>query len=941
MLKSLVHSKWPRLLWALWVMVMLATPVYGADRDEFRRSIFQDGADNEVLLEGGNTGTGHMMELFDGTVAGGDLIYRIYQSGSTAYIEAIPGIYLNYTTVGGIGSGNAFLGIPERASDPSTPISNLGILYCKDDGTGGETLYWIDSAGNVVDISHVSGDLDISFVAPATPGSTFDVVPANIDIDALDATSFVHVFNITTTGTSDGGVEALATHGGNISPVHQHIGTFVTPHQVQYAARFPNGGSWTSNIDGETIFVGDDDVIYFGDPAVFDEVEIILTTPSSHAQFAVWEYLNDSEVWVEFIPADTTNDWQQNGIICWVSVGFTDWDAAGDPGGVSASSGYWVRARRERNNVTTDPVITTLKILDPTEYEWNDLGDLYIRDVYVRNITPTGTIDFSGGIDLDDGAGDSPDITFIDGDDNTLVIKKLDSGAATITNNEGAVQFFASGGAGGLSYTAVGNNPKITTTSGTDLDLDASAGDVVIIPNLRINGHTGKYIRHTATGSEWFNGYNETDDLLYFNSEAVASQSWDYAMTTIAIDTGNAGGITSRQQIFEVGYGGPDDSDGNFNEVLSIDKTGNFRVGGNITAGPGTALALYVNKTSGTDAKGFGFASGASATATVQYCIDNLVPTIYSSNVTINITAESYAEDVVVKGKYPNGDYVIKFVGTLSVVLGASTVDAGVQGTGAVQGNIVDANPAWGDDDHNGLILLFDSNTTTGALQNQFFIIDTTVDAGDFLYIVGTFPAQPVTGDVYYILTWGTTIDSFSLGDGQKSVELWNIHLDDQVGHDLTGAQCSLQRWYCKTSDAAPGVYNAVGKFSNLRDDYCVAENVRTKISQGFYRVVDSRFLGGQGGAVLEIGSNATAAITAGTVIDADSDNVEAVKITTGAIVEWFAGAAAGYQVVRNADQAGRSGILTEKGSGSNTTANVQFANNTADETTDASSWTN
>ncbi len=151
MLRSLVRLKWHSFLVVMLMVVAMTHPVYAADRDEFRRSIFEDGTDNEVLIQLGNTGTGHVLEVFDGTVSGGTLIFRIRQSGTTAQIEAIHGLFLNYTDDGGIGSGNAVIGLPERASDPSTPITNLGLLFCKDNG-GIETPYWINSAGTVYDM---------------------------------------------------------------------------------------------------------------------------------------------------------------------------------------------------------------------------------------------------------------------------------------------------------------------------------------------------------------------------------------------------------------------------------------------------------------------------------------------------------------------------------------------------------------------------------------------------------------------------------------------------------------------------------------------------------------------------------------------------------------------------------------------------------------------
>ena len=70
-------------------------------------------------------------------------------------------------------------------------------------------------------------------------------------------------------------------------------------------------------------------------------------------------------------------------------------------------------------------------------------------------------------------------------------------------------------------------------------------------------------------------------------------------------------------------------------------------------------LQLYVNATSGSDAVGQGFASGADACATWQYCIDKCIPATSYGDVTVNATAESYDETATLGGKKVIGDFEI------------------------------------------------------------------------------------------------------------------------------------------------------------------------------------------------------------------------------------------------------------------------------------------
>jgi hypothetical protein len=384
--------------------MLIPVAVLAADRDEFRRTIMEEST-SEVLVLKGQVGAGHLEEAYDGTASGGTLVYRLSLVGSIAQLEAIHAIYLNYTTDGGVGDGDAIFGLTEVSDNPGTPVANMGLMFAKDND--GETqLYWISDAGTVytillggVTIGTVVDSLSIFYTAPSTAASIFSALDIQLDVTSLVATSEIHGVNVAAVGSTSGIITGLGTHTG-VMPIHQHIGAFTTPSQTEYAGEIPSGGSWSDGIDGNTIFEADNDEIYIGSAAVFGELEVILSTPSSHNQNLVFEFYDTTPAWVAFTPLDGTNGMQQNGIIEWTAANLTNWKSDGDPAGVDGSSGYWMRARRERNNVTTDPIVTTIKTLAPTEYEWDKNGDV---DVHSVNIAAGEDYSIDGTpLDLDD-----------------------------------------------------------------------------------------------------------------------------------------------------------------------------------------------------------------------------------------------------------------------------------------------------------------------------------------------------------------------------------------------------------------------------------------------------------------------------------------------------------------------------------------------------------
>ncbi len=218
------------------------------------------------------------------------------------------------------------------------------------------------------------------------PGTTAETThhgrALSADVDSLPASSVLHMTDFSATGTASGEVVAMAVNSG-IDPILQNTGTFVTPSQTEYAARFPSGGAWTDGIDAQTIFVADDDAIYIGAVATFSQLEVLLTTPANVDAQPTFHYYNTALAWVEFFPYDGTAGFRQDGTIEWKSGNFTNWKSDYDPGAADGSAGYYIKITRTRNTMATTPVPTTIKTLEPTPFGWNSTGDLSVNDIAI------------------------------------------------------------------------------------------------------------------------------------------------------------------------------------------------------------------------------------------------------------------------------------------------------------------------------------------------------------------------------------------------------------------------------------------------------------------------------------------------------------------------------------------------------------------------------
>ena len=268
-------------------------------------------------------------------------------------------------------------------------------------GTGGD----IDGIGiNMADgeehAIHISqGKFVAENTVAATAGAEFTIFDIQIHTASMNANSSIHAIDVATPETPAGTVVAVGTHS-NVEVIQQSIGTFSTPNQNEYAGKKHTGG--TAWIDGDTgggaedlngneIFVVDDDEIYVGSTAQFSEIDVIMTTPGSKTVTPTFHYNTAADTWTEFFPADDTDGFQQNGVIRWTLGDISgSWTNNGDPGGGDSSAGYWIKIIRTANADPGTPTPTTVKTGLITSYFWDKTGAIDVLSLEADTITEGG-----------------------------------------------------------------------------------------------------------------------------------------------------------------------------------------------------------------------------------------------------------------------------------------------------------------------------------------------------------------------------------------------------------------------------------------------------------------------------------------------------------------------------------------------------------------------
>jgi|GEM_PF-2077576 len=256
-------------------------------------------------------------------------------------------------------------------------------------------------------LSIQDGDIDHFFAVPATAATIFTAYDISVDAGLLHTNSEIHAIDVSVAGGDpDGDVAAVST-GTYVAPIHQHIGAYSTPDQATpdaFAGHTSDGGStWIDGIDGLEIFEKNADIVWIGSAAVFSNLDVIMTSNASKQIGLTWEYSTGASTWSSFGVDDDTDGFQQSGVISWTAANLVGWSNSGDPGAGDSDAGYWIRITRTSGPDPGTPTPTTIQTGAVVLYEWNEDGDLVIKNIDIAEyrIFPATLSDDTASGDID------------------------------------------------------------------------------------------------------------------------------------------------------------------------------------------------------------------------------------------------------------------------------------------------------------------------------------------------------------------------------------------------------------------------------------------------------------------------------------------------------------------------------------------------------------
>ena len=181
-------------------------------------------------------------------------------------------------------------------------------------------------------------------------------------------------FSVARTGTGDADVTALEAYSG-VNVLSQYVGDPLSLTKAWKLSNTTYTDTTTDFSNGSNIqiFSLDNDYIICGADSIFTQLDIELAIASSHTIDAIFQYSTGAGTWNTFNPSDGTNGFTKSGAISWQTL--SGWVSA-DVNGVSK---YYIRIQRTRNNITTPPTESSIRVRSTTEFEWDKNGDVSVR----------------------------------------------------------------------------------------------------------------------------------------------------------------------------------------------------------------------------------------------------------------------------------------------------------------------------------------------------------------------------------------------------------------------------------------------------------------------------------------------------------------------------------------------------------------------------------
>ena len=307
----------------------------------------------------------------------------------------------------------------------------------------------------VMDIDYITGAL--------AAGRDEEAILVNID-RSLSTGGIVAGYLCLTTSTGSAVVNGYET-GININPIVHESGTFGNATNILNVAVDVTAALASGGAGAISAFLLDNSTMKIGSNAKFGEMVIILTTPASGAGIdPLFEYSTGVATFASFIPADGTNGLRNTGAILWDESTLAGWVVAG-------SGRYEIRITRQRNSLSTTPVLDELQIAALTEYKWDKDGNVNLNSL----VLTTPLVVSSGG------SGRASHTAY-------AVI----CGGTTAT---AAQQSIASVGTAGQVLTSNGAAllPTFQTNANGDVTGPGSSTDNALV---RFDGATGKLIQN-------------------------------------------------------------------------------------------------------------------------------------------------------------------------------------------------------------------------------------------------------------------------------------------------------------------------------------------------------------------------------------------------------------------------------------------------------------
>lgn len=254
------------------------------------------------------------------------------------------------------------------------------------------------------------------------------------------------------------------------------------------------------------------------------------------------------------------------------------------------------------------------------------------------------------------------------------------------------------------------------------------------------------------------------------------------------------------------------------------------------------AVSIYVDKTNGTDAAGKGYSATTGAAKTIQYAL-GLVPPINGGDVTINITGESYAENVVVNGKMFSGNYRLYLVGATTVSSSGTSSGSNTNAFPITTTQFNDTSKSWTTDAYNNMILKITGGT--GSSQEYPFRVIRKTNSNN-LYLYGVWDTLPDATSTYQILSCSTTIAPASgvgitVTGGSKGVVLRNLAFGTAMTYNVvveSNSQCFVEGCYSTGNNTTAAVWYNSGSSGRVVGNYMSGTGFGLRLSASSVDVI-------------------------------------------------------------------------------------------------------